>query len=122
VPQAIAVAEAKKCGIPIVAVVDTNCDPDPIDYVIPGNDDAIRSINLSCEKMAEAVLDGMMRRVEAGLEPMEALPEAARQLLAQVQAQAAEAAEELPAEEEYTSEEAYEGEEVVEGEETTPAE
>jgi small subunit ribosomal protein S2 len=118
--EAIAVAEAKKCGIPVVAVVDTNCDPDPIDYVIPGNDDAIRSINLSCEKMAEAVLDGMMRRVEAGLEPMESLPEAARQLLAQVQAQQVEGGEEAPAEEEYT-EEAYEGEEVVEGEET-PAE
>ena len=118
--EAIAVAEAKKCGIPIVAVVDTNCDPDPIDYVIPGNDDAIRSINLSCEKMAEAVVDGMMRRVEAGFEPLEALPEAARQLLAQAAAQAAEAAEEVVETEEYV-EESYEGEEVVEGEDA-PAE
>ena len=114
--EAIAVAEAKKCGIPVVAVVDTNCDPDPIDYVIPGNDDAIRSINLSCEKMAEAVVDGMMRRVEAGLEPLESLPEAARQLLAQAAEQGM--ADEAPAaEEEYTAEESYEGEEVVEGEE-----
>jgi small subunit ribosomal protein S2 len=81
--EQIAVAEAKKCGIPIVAVVDTNCDPDPIDYVIPGNDDAIRSINLACEKMAEAVVDGLMKRVDAGLASIDSLPEAARQLLAQ---------------------------------------
>ena len=114
--EAIAVAEAKKCGIPVVAVVDTNCDPDPIDYVIPGNDDAIRSINLSCEKMAEAVLDGMMRRVESGLEPLESLPDAARQLLAQVAAQQAEAGVEEVVEEEYVEEVAYEGEEVVDAE------
>lgn len=110
--EAIAVAEAKKIGIPVVAVVDTNCDPDPIDYVIPGNDDAIRSINLSCEKMAEAVVDGMMRRVEAGLEPVEVLPEAARQLLAQ--GQAAPEVEEGAAEgEEYEEPEQYADEEEV---------
>ena len=100
--EAIAVAEAKKCGIPVVAVVDTNCDPDPIDYVIPGNDDAIRSINLSCEKMAEAVVDGLMRRVEAGFESPDVLPEAARQMMAQ---QAAEQAGGEPVEgEEYVEE------------------
>ncbi len=54
----IAVTEANKLKIPIVAVVDTNCDPDLIDYVIPGNDDAIRSANLMCRVMAEAVKEG----------------------------------------------------------------
>ncbi len=86
--ETIAIREANKCGIPIVALVDTNCDPDPIDYVIPGNDDAIRSINLACEKMAEAVLEGKMQRVEQGLELLEILPEQARALLAQKQEQA----------------------------------
>ncbi len=81
--ELIAVQEAKKLGVPVVSVVDTNCDPDPIDYVIPGNDDAIRSINLACEKMAEAVVEGMIKRVEQGLESPETLPEIARQLLAQ---------------------------------------
>jgi small subunit ribosomal protein S2 len=81
--EGIAVAEAKKCGIPVVAVVDTNCDPDPIDYVIPGNDDAIRSINLACEKMAEAAVEGLMKRVESGALAIDALPELARQLYTQ---------------------------------------
>ena len=53
-----AVAEAKKLGIPIVAIVDTNCDPDEIDYVIPGNDDAIRAIKLIAGAMASAVIEG----------------------------------------------------------------
>jgi small subunit ribosomal protein S2 len=56
--ESIAVAEAKKLSIPIVALVDTNCDPDDIDYVIPGNDDAIRSIRLLSSKMSDAVLEG----------------------------------------------------------------
>ncbi|MBO8170987.1 MAG: 30S ribosomal protein S2 [Bacillaceae bacterium] len=56
--ERIAVAEARKLGIPIVAIVDTNCDPDEIDYVIPGNDDAIRAVKLLTSKMAEAVLEG----------------------------------------------------------------
>ena len=54
----LAVAEANKLGIPVIAIVDTNCDPDPIDYVIPGNDDAIRSIKLITQTMANAVLEG----------------------------------------------------------------
>lgn len=53
-----AIAEARKLGIPIVAIVDTNCDPDEIDYVIPGNDDAIRAIKLISQTMANAVLEG----------------------------------------------------------------
>ncbi|MDO7787065.1 30S ribosomal protein S2 [Desulforamulus aquiferis] len=56
--ERIAVAEARKLGIPIVAIVDTNCDPDEIDYVIPGNDDAIRAVKLLTAKMADAVLEG----------------------------------------------------------------
>ena len=56
--EKIAVAEARKLEIPIVAIVDTNCDPDEIDYIIPGNDDAIRAVRLITSKMAEAVLEG----------------------------------------------------------------
>jgi len=56
--EKIAVAEAKKLGIPVVAIVDTNCDPDDIDYVIPGNDDAIRAVKLISATMANAILEG----------------------------------------------------------------
>mgnify|MGYP001861008143 FL=1 len=56
--ERIAVAEARKLNIPIVAIVDTNCDPDEIDYVIPGNDDAIRAVKLIAGAMADAVLEG----------------------------------------------------------------
>ena len=56
--ERIAVAEAKKLNIPIVAIVDTNCDPDEIDYVIPGNDDAIRAVKLLTSRMADAVIEG----------------------------------------------------------------
>lgn len=56
--ERIAVAEARKLGIPIVAIVDTNCDPDEVDYVIPGNDDAIRAVKLLTSKMADAVIEG----------------------------------------------------------------
>jgi small subunit ribosomal protein S2 len=56
--ERIAVAEARKLNIPIVAIVDTNCDPDEVDYVIPGNDDAIRAVRLFTSKMADAVLEG----------------------------------------------------------------
>ncbi len=54
----IAVQEARALHIPVVAIVDTNCDPDEIDYVIPGNDDAIRAVKLIAGKMADAVLEG----------------------------------------------------------------
>ena len=56
--ERIAVAEAQKLGIPVVAIVDTNCDPDEIDYVIPGNDDAIRAVKLMASVLANAVLEG----------------------------------------------------------------
>lgn len=59
--ELIAVMEARRLNIPIVAMVDTNCDPDLIDYIIPGNDDAIRAIKLFSAKMADAVLDGKKR-------------------------------------------------------------
>ena len=56
--ERIAVSEAMKLGLPIVAIVDTNCDPDEIDYVIPGNDDAIRAVKLIAGAMASAVIEG----------------------------------------------------------------
>ena len=60
-----AIAEARKLNIPIVAIVDTNCDPDEIDYVIPGNDDAIRAVKLIAGAMADAVLEGKQGNQEA---------------------------------------------------------
>ena len=68
--ERIAVAEAKKLGIPIVAIVDTNCDPDEIDYVIPGNDDAIRAVKLISATMANAIIEG--REGQMGAEEAEA--------------------------------------------------
>ena len=56
--EMIAVAEARHMGVPIVAIVDTNCDPDEIDYPIPANDDAVRAVKLICAKMADAVIEG----------------------------------------------------------------
>jgi len=60
--EKIAISEAKKLGIPTVAIVDTNCDPEDIDYVIPGNDDAIRTIRLVTSRLADAALEGMHER------------------------------------------------------------
>jgi small subunit ribosomal protein S2 len=62
--EAIAVEEARKLGIPVVAVVDTNCDPDKVDYVIPGNDDALRAIRLFTNKIADAVIEGRQLATE----------------------------------------------------------
>ena len=72
----IAVAEARILGIPIVAIVDTNCDPDEVDYVIPGNDDAIRAVKLIAGKMADAILEGKQGE-QLEDEAEEAAPEAA---------------------------------------------
>ena len=69
----IAVSEARALGIPVVAIVDTNCDPDEIDYVIPANDDAIRAVRLLAGKMADAVLEGRQGQQTA---ETEAAPEA----------------------------------------------
>lgn len=63
--ERIAILEARKLGIPLVSIVDTNCDPDEIDYIIPGNDDAIRAIRLITAKMADACLEGKARVEEA---------------------------------------------------------
>ena len=68
-----AIAEARKLNIPIVAIVDTNCDPDEIDYVIPGNDDAIRAIRLIASTMANAAIEG--RQGEDNVEATEAAAE-----------------------------------------------
>ncbi|HML18680.1 MAG TPA: 30S ribosomal protein S2 [Bryobacteraceae bacterium] len=62
--EAIAVEEARKLGIPVVAVVDTNCDPDKVDYVIPGNDDALRAIRLFTNKISDAVAEGRQLATE----------------------------------------------------------
>lgn len=63
--EALAIAEANKLGIPVVAVVDTNCSPDGVDYIIPGNDDASRAIALYCDLAARAALDGMTAQMGA---------------------------------------------------------
>ncbi|MBL8236351.1 MAG: 30S ribosomal protein S2 [Bryobacterales bacterium] len=65
--EEIAVAEARRLGIPVVAVVDTNCDPDQVDYVIPGNDDALRAIRLFTNKIAEACIEGRQQVTESEL-------------------------------------------------------
>jgi len=76
--ERIAVHEARKLGIPIVAIVDTNCDPDEIDYIIPGNDDAIRAIRLISSKVADACLEGKQLREAQlsaeGAAPAEGIP------------------------------------------------
>jgi len=56
--ERIAIAEARRMGIPVVSIVDTNCNPDDIDYAIPANDDAIRTIKLICSKIADAIIEG----------------------------------------------------------------
>lgn len=69
--ERIAIAEARKLGIPVVAIVDTNCDPEEVDYVIPGNDDAIRAVKLIAAKIADAILEGRQGEqvvAEAGAE------------------------------------------------------
>jgi len=71
--EKIAIAEAKKLGIPVVAIVDTNCDPEEVDYVIPGNDDAIRAVKLIAGAMANAIIEGQQgEQVEAKVEEDEA--------------------------------------------------
>ncbi|RGX56736.1 MULTISPECIES: 30S ribosomal protein S2 [Anaerotruncus] len=70
--EKIAVAEARKLGIPIVAIVDTNCDPDEIDYVIPGNDDAIRAVKLLSATIADAIIEGRQGDMSAAPEEAEA--------------------------------------------------
>lgn len=70
--EKIAVSEAKRLGIPVVAIVDTNCDPDEIDYVIPGNDDAIRAVKLIAGAMANAIIEGREGQMGAAAAAAEA--------------------------------------------------
>src|SRR2546425_2608738 len=67
--EEIAVAEARRLGIPVIAIVDTNCDPDVVDYVIPGNDDALRAIRLFASKISESVIEGQAVNKDAAAGP-----------------------------------------------------
>ncbi len=99
----LAVTEARKLGVPVIAILDTNCDPDEVDYKVPGNDDAIRSVALLTRVMADAVADGLMSRAsgrasEDGAPEVEPMAEWERELLsgsaepaAETQAEAVEA-------------------------------
>ena len=93
----LAIAEAKKLGIPVVAVVDTNCSPDGVDYIIPGNDDAARAIALYCDLASRAALDGMSAQLDAAGVDVGALEEAPEEE-AVAEAPAAETPAEAPAE------------------------
>lgn len=114
--ESIAVAEANKLGIPVIGLVDTNCDPELVDYVIPGNDDAIRTIRLFASKIADAYMAGsgklredrMMRAKAQGTEVAEAAPAAApaAPVAEAPAAEAAPAAEEAAAEAAPAAEEA----------------
>ena len=86
----LAVLEAKKLGIPVIAVVDTNCSPDGVDYIIPGNDDAARAIGLYCDLVARAALDGMSVQLGAAGVDVGALEDAAMEEAAAEDAAAAE--------------------------------
>ncbi|MBZ8119376.1 30S ribosomal protein S2 [Roseovarius sp. LXJ103] len=98
--EALAVAEANKLGIPVVAIVDTNCSPDGIDYIIPGNDDAARAIALYCDLVSRAALDGMSAQLGAAGVDVGAMEEApAEEVMAEAPAApAAEPAVEAAAE------------------------
>jgi len=113
--EAIAVQEARRLGIPVVAIIDSNCDPDQVDYPIPGNDDAARAIALYCDLVSKAAIDGIARQqgamgidigeaVEAPVEP--ALEEVATEASGEAAAGEASAAETAPAEQEAESGEA----------------
>jgi small subunit ribosomal protein S2 len=101
------VSEARKIGIPTVAIVDSNCDPDEIDYVIPGNDDAIRAIRLFATKIADAVIEGKRLREEElqGVDDAELAAEAVPEEL--VEEEAGREGDQEDARE-YAGEEAYE--------------
>jgi len=119
--EAIAIHEARKLGIPIIGVADTNCDPDEIDYIIPGNDDALRAIRLITATVADAFLSGkaiyeaqqkeLAEQIEKQRQQQAQQAAAAREAAARAAAAAAEAAARLSAE----------GKEVAEGAEAVPA-
>ena len=90
--EEIAVLEARKLGIPVVAIVDTNCNPDLVDYVIPGNDDALRAIRLFTSRVADSVLEGRQQALEKQMEQEKiAAEKAAEELEARRQAEAIDA-------------------------------
>jgi small subunit ribosomal protein S2 len=89
----LAITEAKKLGIPVIGVLDTNCDPDEVTYGIPGNDDAIRSVQLLTRVIADAVAEGLIARHSKPEEAAEPLAEWERELLEQSAAAAAPVAE-----------------------------
>jgi small subunit ribosomal protein S2 len=91
----IAVAEAKKIGITVVGIIDTNCDPDGIDYVIPGNDDSIRSIKLIMTKVADSILEGKQGQAHTFEEEKALVQEEETKVHAVVGANIAAAAEDL---------------------------
>ena len=94
--EEIAVQEARKLRIPVVAIVDTNCDPDLVDYVIPGNDDALRAIRLFASRIADAILEGRQEAVEKQLEEEKIAAEKAAEELEAQRLAAAIAAGEIP--------------------------
>ena len=94
--EEIAVKEARKLGIPVVAIVDTNCDPDWVDWVIPGNDDALRAIRLFTARIADAILEGRQAAEETRLEAEKAAAEKQAEELEQQRQAAAIAAGEIP--------------------------
>jgi len=81
IKEKIALAEARRMGIPVVAIVDTNCNPEEIDYPVPANDDAIRAIKLICTKIADAALEGKMGEATAAAEMTEGIGEAEAEVL-----------------------------------------
>ena len=96
----IAILEARKLGIPVVAIIDSNCDPDLITHPVPGNDDAIRAINLYCDLFARAVIDGLQEELAASGADIGAAEEGLAEDLPPVETEApAEKATDAPAEE-----------------------
>lgn len=97
--ESIAIKEAQNLGIPVVAIVDTNCDPDGITFPIPGNDDAARAINLYCDLISRAVIDGISQSASAQGEDIGAAAEPIMEEVPSEEEVAAAPAEEAPAEE-----------------------
>ena len=105
--EEIAVQEARKLGIPVVGVVDTNCDPDLVDYVIPGNDDALRAIRLFTSRIADAILEGRQAAEQQRLEDEKVAAEKAAEELEKQRLAAAIAAGEIPPPEYAATEEEF---------------
>jgi len=109
-----AILESRKLGIPIVAIVDTNCDPDEVDYVIPGNDDAIRAVKLISSKIADAVIEAKQGEMGSAAIETTAGEEDAPEEETFEEAPAVEAADEAPASEEASGDNVDENENTAE--------